>query len=153
MKDILKMTGVRPTLITLIWFYIFGLFPKVNQEIQNWISNPIVAVLALIGIIQLSYHDLYLAVLLGISLILSIHLGQYLDIGATERTDLYGQQKWNDSTMFESGPMGYNVDETCDNSWSAQCQGVNTFGNQFNTQGMDDIHGYGRGATYSAADF
>ena len=152
MQNLLKIRGIRVILIITIWLYILGFLPDVNREIQNLVSNPIVAILALIGVIQLSYHDLYLAVLLGIALILSIHMNQFFDMGMG-RTKLYGQEDWNDSTMFETGPMGYNVDKFCGNNWSFQCKGVNTFGTQFNTQGMDDVQGHAVGESYSAADF
>jgi hypothetical protein len=66
------------------------------------------------------------------------------------RYDLYGAQAWNDNGDGND-PTGYNVDKYCGNNWAFQCQGVNTFGREFNTQGMDEVQGFAKTRDFSSA--
>jgi len=143
---------VRPILVILIWLYIFGLFPGINQDVAQFLSNPIIAVIALIAIIRLSYEDLYLAVILGLALIMSIHMSQFQIFGP--RTQLYGNKEWSDPT-FMQGIMGHNVDVDCTNNWTSQCQGVNDFVGRsgYDTQGMNGTAGHTRNREYVVSNF
>lgn len=155
--DVLKNPMVRTLLTVILALYILGIVPALNREIKPLFGNPIFQVLMIIGIIQLSYYDLLLAMLLAVAFIMSIHFTNFLDVqdmldfGLGRKQPVEGQE-WNDPAMGDD-PVGYNVDKYCGNNWEFQCQGVNTFGPEFNTQGMNSVQGYGHSADYSAADF
>jgi hypothetical protein len=151
-KLFLDAPFIRPILVILIWLYIFGLFPGINQDIAELISNPLLAILALIAIIRLSYEDLYLAIILGVALIMSIHMSQFKIFGP--RTNLYGNKEWSDPT-FMQGVMGHNVDVDCTNNWTSQCQGVNDFVGRtgYDTQGMNGTQGRGSTQEYVMSNF
>lgn len=139
-----KLPTVRVFFIILTWMYILGLLLGLHSEISTFLSNPIVAILALIGIIKLSYEDLYLTVLLGIALILSIHMSQFNIL--SPRTKLYSSKEWNDIRV-EEGPMGFNLHKQCNGfGWCGQCQGMET-------QGFGNIQGFSQSAGYNAANF
>jgi len=151
--DIIKNPVIRTTLMAIVVLYILGVLPQLTQEIRVLFINPIFLIFALVGIVQLSYQDLPLALLLGLALILSVHMTNYVAVD-----DLLGKDQgpggieWNDPT-FGDQPVGYNVDKFCSNNWEFQCEGVNTFGRELNTQGMNPIQGYAHNPDFSAADF
>jgi len=144
---------IRCLLMALIVAYILGFVPTPYCELC---ANPIVQLLALYGIVQLSYSDLPMALLLTVAFLIYINVGSYLATVQSwlgmQRTDLYGTRNWNDESDGTE-PTGYNVDRYCGSNWAFQCQGVNTFGRGFDTQGMNEIRGFGKSRDYNAADF
>jgi len=151
--DIIKNPAIRYTLIAIVVFYIFGAISQLTEDIRTLFANPIFSILLLVGIVQLSYHDLPLAFLLGIALIISISMSNYVTINKLLGNEQYPSGvEWNDPT-FGDQPVGYNVDKFCDNNWEFQCEGVNTFGRELNTQGMNPVQGYAHNPDYSSADF
>ena len=151
--EFLKNQYFRSGVMLLLGLYILGVFPTLNRQLRPLFVNPLFQILVLVGIIQLSYYDLTLALLLSLAFISSIHFSNYVNLEdllrGGQRT---GGEPWNDST-WGSEPMGYNVNKHCSADWGHQCQGVNTFGNEFNTQGMNQPGGYDRGDDLASADF
>lgn len=152
----LKNPMVRALLMGLTALYILGVIPMLTRDVKVLLANPIVQVVALLGIIQVSYHDLPLALLLALALVLSVHFSNFLDLGDLLRGGRSGLHpegdQWNDPAQGDE-PMGYNMDKYCNNNWEFQCEGVNTFGRQYNTQGLNAIQGHSVSHDYSSADF
>ena len=144
----LKHPIVRFLLMALIVAYILGFVPA---PYCGLCANPIVQLLAVVGIVALSYRDFPMALLLTVAFLIYINVGGIVQSWlGIQRTDLYGQSDWSDETDGRD-PAGYNVDKICGSNWAFQCQGVNTFGRGFDTQGMNEIHGYGKTGDFSAA--
>jgi len=152
--DLLKIPTIRFTLLALIVIYTLGFLPVFYQDLQPIFANPFVQILLLIGVINLSYHDLPMSIFLAVAFILSIHFAQYSGLGKLFSGDAGqpGGEEWNDPSLGDQ-PTGYNEDKYCSNNWEFQCQGVNTFGGELNTQGLNAVQGYAHSADYSSANF
>ena len=152
--SILKVPSVRFVLMALLVIYTLGFLPIFYQDIQPIVGNPFVQILLLLGVIRLSYEDLPLSLFLAVALILSLHFAKFADLGnlLTGQPRQPGGTEWNDPSLGDQ-PTGYNEDKYCSNNWEFQCQGVNTFGNEFNTQGLNPVQGYAHNQDFSSADF
>jgi len=139
---------IRIFFMALIVAYIFGF---IHTPYCGLCANPLIQFLMLICIIQLSYFDLPMALLLTVAFLIYINIGEYVSafLGwaglSSARTDLYGQRLWNDETTG-SDPTGYNVDRYCENNWSFQCQGMDT-------QGLTVTQGFTKSRDFGAAEF
>lgn len=127
MKEVIQDGFMRFVLFLSLILYITGIIPAFNPFLANIFANPVVQLLLLLGAIQVSYHDLTLSLLMTVALLISIGC-------CTSYTNEIIPW-WHKN----SEPIPYNDDPNCDglkNGLTFQCQGVNTFGYQYNTQGL-----------------
>jgi len=135
--------------------YISKIYPEFNNLLHKLLDKIWIQIIFLIVIIQLSYYDWSLAILLGIILVISIHVIDVIRLeDVIEVDDRIGWENWNDIFSGKGNPSGANVDMFCrPYDIGELCTGYHPQGRQFNAQGLNYPQGFDKYFTFSAADF
>tara|TARA_B100001287_G_scaffold275351_1_gene282746 strand:+ start:2745 stop:3230 length:486 start_codon:yes stop_codon:yes gene_type:complete len=147
MRDSLKFLEnkyVRNLLILILVLYCAAVLPALNREVTIIFNNLFFKLVVLVVIVYVGQKDMTLALLLTMALILSLQRAQ--DNNMQESIlGLSMQQPLNNG----SAPLGNDPLVNCwDDEDNNACQGVATFENELNAQGLNyPVMGYNPDAT------
>ena len=142
MRDSLKFLEnkyVRNLLILILVLYCAAVLPVLNREVTILFKNLFFKLVVLVVIVYVGQKDMTLALLLTMALILSLQRAQ--DNNMQESIlGLSMQQPLNQG----SAPLGNDPLVNCwDDEDNKACQGVATFQNELNAQGLNyPVMGY-----------